>query len=404
MIYAAFGTIAFIVMLIINFDVLFKRTSGKLVSSNKPYRKFLFGISFYYITDILWGVLDEYHVMAPLYADTVFYFVAMGLSILLWTNYAVNYFNEKTLFGKGLLYAGYVFMLTEIVALIVNFFSPVVFYYDDNDVYATGFFRHVVLMMQILLFLFTSVYLFTQVKKAPVEKKLRYITIGIFGIVMIIFILIQVYFPLMPLYAIGCMLGTCLLHTFVLEDEKAEYQRKLEELLRREKEQKRELGSARQLAYTDPLTGVKNRHAYLEATDRLDSGIEDGTVREFGIIVCDINGLKKINDTYGHEEGDRYICEGCMLICRKFTHSPVFRIGGDEFAVLLEGTDYTDRISLLASFDRKIEQNIISGEIILSTGMDEFDPSADTSFAAVFERADKKMYERKKYLKSKTPK
>ena len=189
-------------------------------------------------------------------------------------------------------------------------------------------------------------------------------------------------------------------HTFGLEGEKNEYMKQLEETLKREVEQEQELGSARYLAYTDPMTGVKSKHAYLEAVEKLDKAISDGSAPEFGVLVCDLNGLKAINDTYGHEEGDRYIKNGCMLICRKFCHSPVFRIGGDEFVVILEDSDYEERETLLWDLEKQVEENQKEGAVVVSTGIEIFDHERDTSFSSVFERADKKMYKRKCYLKS----
>ena len=197
--------------------------------------------------------------------------------------------------------------------------------------------------------------------------------------------------------------GTALafiVHTFMLEMEKKVIREKFEQTLQREQEQEQELGSARHLAYTDPLTGVKNKHAYLEAIERINKGLADGSVKEFGVIVFDLNGLKLINDTYGHDEGDNYIKTGCALICSRFCHSPVFRIGGDEFTVILEGSDYNDRQQLLSEFDRVIEQNQSIGAVVVSTGLEIYDRQRDGSFSDVFERADKKMYERKCYLKS----
>ena len=206
---------------------------------------------------------------------------------------------------------------------------------------------------------------------------------------------------ILSMIALTIIIGiTFISHTSVLEGEKNEYRKKLEETLLRELEQKQELGSARQLAYTDPLTGVKSKRAYLEAIERIDKGVSDGSIDEFGVIVFDLNGLKTVNDTLGHEEGDRYIKEGSAIICGTFCHSPVFRIGGDEFVVILEGTDYLKRAILIAEFEELIEENQRSGKVVVSSGMDEFDLSCDTSFSSVFERADKKMYERKCYLKT----
>lgn len=197
-----------------------------------------------------------------------------------------------------------------------------------------------------------------------------------------------------------CIVIAFAFHSSQMEGVKNEYRKKLQETLEREQEQEQELGSARYLAYTDPLTGVKSKHAYLEAVDKIEKEILDGSRKDFGVIVCDLNGLKTINDTLGHEAGDSYIKAGCELICREFCHSPVFRIGGDEFVVLLEGSDYIIRHDLLAEIDNSVEANLEKGEVVVSTGMDVYVPGEDSCYSAVFERADKKMYERKRFLKS----
>lgn len=191
-----------------------------------------------------------------------------------------------------------------------------------------------------------------------------------------------------------------LIHTSSIEGEKKKISVKLEETLQRELEQEQELGSAIHLAYTDPLTGVKSKRAYLEAIEQINNGLADETVTEFGVIVFDLNGLKNINDTFGHDAGDRYIKAGCQLICDTFGHSPVYRIGGDEFAVILEGKDYRDRDELIRAFNAVIEENLAEDAVVVSTGIDVYDIEIDTDFSTVFERADKKMYERKRYLKS----
>lgn len=210
--------------------------------------------------------------------------------------------------------------------------------------------------------------------------------------------LMQMIVPMLSL-TIGA--GVILiLRTFFIERERVRLRSQYERTLQRKKKQEQELGSAMQLAYTDPLTGVKNKHSYLEAVERINKGLASGMITEFGVIVFDLNGLKHVNDTLGHEEGDKYIKKGCSLICSRFAHSPVFRIGGDEFVVILEGSDYSEREFLLSEFDRKAEQNQLIGKVVVATGLDIYDDDCDSSFSDVFERADKKMYERKCFLKS----
>ena len=88
------------------------------------------------------------------------------------------------------------------------------------------------------------------------------------------------------------------------------------------------------------------------------------------------------------------------MICRQFTHSPVFRIGGDEFVVFLEGEDYKNRRQLLDEFDAQIDENHRNGDVIVASGLAIYRPGYDNSYRRIFERADQRMYDRKGDLKA----
>ena len=166
----------------------------------------------------------------------------------------------------------------------------------------------------------------------------------------------------------------------------------------REIEFRAALGTAIDMANKDALTKVKNKHAYTQAARELDEKSANEDI-QYAVIVMDINGLKHINDTKGHNAGDEYIKECCHMICTVFKHSPVFRIGGDEFAVLLTGEDYENRERLLDSFKVDVMENRIKGRANLACGMATYDKGLDQNIEAVFERADKAMYENKKIFK-----
>ena len=160
----------------------------------------------------------------------------------------------------------------------------------------------------------------------------------------------------------------------------------------------RELGEVKQIAYKDALTGAKNKHAYSEREIDLDMQIREGTVGELAVVVCDLNGLKFVNDTYGHKAGDEYIRSAYKLICGLFEHDSVYRIGGDEFVILMQGSDYEHRDRLLGEFNRRVEKNIARGEVVIAAGMAEREPE-DELLQATFRRADERMYYRKAQLK-----
>ncbi|WP_171164346.1 GGDEF domain-containing protein [Streptomyces sp. I05A-00742] len=103
--------------------------------------------------------------------------------------------------------------------------------------------------------------------------------------------------------------------------------------------QNERLEEARRLAYTDPLTGLGNRRA---VDARLDEAVErhlaDGTV--VSLVVCDLNGLKRVNDTLGHAQGDRLLERfGSLLsLCgARLPGALAARLGGDEFCLLTVG-------------------------------------------------------------------
>ena len=167
-----------------------------------------------------------------------------------------------------------------------------------------------------------------------------------------------------------------------------------------EKKAAKERDEAQTIALTDPLTGVKSKHAFLFSEKKIDTSIEAGTADAFAVVVCDVNGLKVINDTLGHKAGDEYIRKASKMICDIFKHSPVFRTGGDEFVVILHERDYLIRKELvLALHDRSVE-HINKKEVVISGGLSEYNPGVDKNFHDVFERADKLMYEEKKRLKN----
>ena len=166
-----------------------------------------------------------------------------------------------------------------------------------------------------------------------------------------------------------------------------------------EQKAEQERDEAQTIALTDPLTGVKSKHAFLLNQKQIDASISAGNADAFAVVVCDVNGLKVINDTLGHKAGDEYILKASRMVCDIFQHSPVYRTGGDEFVVILRGRDYLIRKELvLALHDRSVE-HISSNEVVVSGGLSDYEPGADTSFHDVFERADGLMYEEKKLLK-----
>ena len=125
----------------------------------------------------------------------------------------------------------------------------------------------------------------------------------------------------------------------------------------------------------------------------------------FAVGVFDCDDLKLINDRYGHEKGDIYLRTASRLICRVFQHSPVFRIGGDEFSVVLQNDDFRNRDELVRQFNEGMERSCILTEnrweqVHLSMGIAVYDPDSDHHVNDVVRRADRIMYENKRQRKA----
>ena len=541
--YSTIGILALLILLIENQDILLNLNESFSVRAWKVYRKYLFVIIVYYLTDITWGILESYKLSALLFADTTVYFIAMAAGVMYWTKYTVTYLEEERyLFGRFLLHSGRIFALCVTILSVVNLFTPVLFTVDQDCVYKALNIRYVILGIQILLLLLISAYTFTSIarKRHAAGKWKKYRTLGLFGLLMAAFLTAQLWYPYLPLYAIAYLLGTCLLRASVIGDEKEEYRIMLQEADRRmeqrlteeraleehtafarisalggeylsiyivdpetehyheysantaykyfglpaegedffnltkalsrslvyrkdlkrfmhaftrenvlseieraglfvltyrlviqekpvyvqlkcamveeaegrrlivgindvdaqvkqEQEYEKRLIQAEEKAMIDALTGVKSKYAYMEAEAQLDHQIETQSQPPFAVVVLDVNDLKKVNDTSGHQVGDQYLREACRMICQTFKHSPVFRVGGDEFAVIAQGHDYEHIDQLIRGIEELNRESTRAGGAVVACGMARF--TDDTSVASVFRRADMDMYANKQRLK-----
>lgn len=158
------------------------------------------------------------------------------------------------------------------------------------------------------------------------------------------------------------------------------------------------------LATVDTLTGIRNKTAFDTQKNLLSASLEKGET-EFGFAVVDLNNLKLINDNFGHDKGDIAIKNLCRIICDVFAHSAVFRVGGDEFVVSLQNTDYQQIDSLVQRFKDVIYR--VSGRedaepwdrVSAAIGYALYNVRMDNGPDSVLARADKEMYRCKKSMK-----
>ena len=171
-------------------------------------------------------------------------------------------------------------------------------------------------------------------------------------------------------------------------------------------ETKQEANLMTELANKDGLTGVRNKISYDSTVKDLSEKINSGAKVHFGIAMIDLNDLKVVNDECGHSAGDIALMKLSSVICGVFVHSPVFRVGGDEFVVLLQNNDYRRIDKLVEEFDKKIsdlqnDEYLRDFEkISAAIGYAKYNPEIDKTVQDVFNRADEAMYNKKREMKN----
>lgn len=169
---------------------------------------------------------------------------------------------------------------------------------------------------------------------------------------------------------------------------------------------KENISTLNRRAYVDALTAVRNKWAYASYIEDLQACMDsDKEQMKFAVGVFDCDDLKSINDKYGHDKGDIYLQKASHLMCRIFQHSPVFRIGGDEFSVIFQNDAFRDREALLQEFTQAMAEVNASTEnpweqVRVSFGVSVYDPENDGAVIDVVRRADEHMYEHKRNRKT----
>ena len=158
-------------------------------------------------------------------------------------------------------------------------------------------------------------------------------------------------------------------------------------------------------AYLDTLTGLQNRTAYYDYNDVLNKKEDTGDA-DFSIVMIDINFLKRMNDTYGHEQGNLYLQHAADLIRKVFGEEHVYRIGGDEFAVILEGKAQEGAEERIRAFKEEAaglqaDDSLQPWEkVSAAAGIAKYEKGRDASTEEVLRRADEAMYRDKIAMKA----
>lgn len=217
MYYSVIGMIAIVLHLIMNHE--FIKADKNRDEINNAFKKFVFASLLYFVTDTFWGILNSFKLSKLLYADTVIYYISMALTIAYLCNYVTQYLDLRNGFGKFIRIFGQGFAVLEIVLLVVNHFVHIFFWIYPDGTYQAFIYRYIALYMQGFLCLLLAIQTGIVMIKATDDMKKRYFTIFFFCSAMVAAIILQIMYPLLPVYAIGLLIGSGIIHTFVNEGE-----------------------------------------------------------------------------------------------------------------------------------------------------------------------------------------
>ncbi len=399
MTYSLIPIVALIIAAILNWDVFLDKNYPVLKRHVfVAYRFVLACLCVVFVTDILWGVLDTLPNKIPNIINTSLYFAVMSFAVTAWLRFTATYLEESKRTTFIIEIVGIIFFLGGLALTIVNIKYPILFSYEGG-VYDPGIGRYGYFASQMGLYLITSIFAFIRMFTKNGYKRGRFLVIALVGVTMSVSLFLQIIFPNLPLSSLGHIITLVLVHSFIASAEKADVVTQLTESTSREQKQSAQLEAAIQLAYQDPLTGIKNKHAYVELEEKINKLISEKAISEFCVFIFDLNDLKLINDTYGHEKGDVHIIKSVVMIKKVISDTDIYRLGGDEFVVILQGDSYKKRYDLLEEFNEMVEANIGTNEPIVALGFSDFVPEQDNTIRTVFARADERMYARKKKLK-----
>ena len=158
MTYSNTAIVALFVHCIVNYNALRNRHYRNSTPAGKMYHWLMVSVALFFVFDSFWGVFYDHKLLTAAFADTVFYFLAMTATVFLWSRYVVNYLREDNWLIRAMKYIGWFYLTFVLVVLFLNFIMPVMFWFDKNGEYHAGDLRYIILAMQVVLFLFSAVY------------------------------------------------------------------------------------------------------------------------------------------------------------------------------------------------------------------------------------------------------
>ena len=310
--YSVFSLAAIAIHLIINYSLLISRGEDSI--RDKRYRGFLIGILAYYITDALWGILAGLGWTKLLYLDTVFFFLSLAMFVFMWCRFVIVYLNLEKWVTCVLPWLGYASLAFNLVALAVNPFNNCFFHLNAQGNYQTGCARDIAFWILVAFNVLMAIFAFVKFLGNQDSIRRRSMLIFLCCITFAVAIALQIIWPLTPFTSLGCLIGNCFLHVFVIADEQtAKHLAELEEAL----ERARAAEKARSMFFSIVSHDIRTPlNAILGYSELLQDGVKSPAEKDEALKSIRASGMKLlqlINDVLDLAKMD----SGKMTLCPK---------------------------------------------------------------------------------------
>ena len=223
-IYSVIAFLAMVIHLITNFNLLVGRVDAS-AHGLREYRGYLVGIFVFYLADAAWGVFSGLGWTKAVYVDTVLFFVAIAVTVLLWCHFAAAYLDISKWASRMVSWFGYAILSLFIALLLANSFNGCLFSFDAAGNYMPTPLRNRIFFLLAALNVVMAVFVLVKSFGNHNSMRRRSLMVFLFCLTMAVAIVFQIVWPLWPYYALGCLVGNCFLHVFVIEEERDELRR-----------------------------------------------------------------------------------------------------------------------------------------------------------------------------------
>lgn len=264
----------------------------------------------------------------------------------------------------------------NLVIQIVSMFTGWLYYIDEDNYYQHGDLYFLYYVVSGIVFLIVTLEF---IRYGLKYKKKNVLSVILIALLVVLGIVLQEFISSdLRTICISLSLGATFLFIHYTEFTQMDFDIDLEE---------KEI-----LLLRDPLTDLFSRFAYTRTLAAYDKNLKSDVLGEhnFAVCECDLNGLKAVNDNEGHEAGDAYIKRCAEVLKEIFDCITIYRTGGDEFVILIEGEESKHLEKYQERIDKQNEK-----EPLFSAGFAAYDSMIDSCFDDVFKRADKNMYKAK---------